>query len=346
MASITRVVEIKNHASIDERFVRRHVRIYRVHTDDPLMDALAATNTSLLPSMYSSYSTSLTSDRGATLRDISAERDDNDPKIWIVTCSYSNERRPLRASEHLADVGGGAGGGGSGGSSRGSETEQNPLLRVPDVQFGAQKYQEPYERDYYGKPVLLASGERPDPMPMRDKTRQTITVTRNEPGFNARVAREYFDTLNDRELRVAGNRFPTATLKVDSITGTLKFENNYLFYTITYSLSVLQPETVDRVLDAQSPTLLFSESVSGWDQLILNAGYRQVNAAGQLIDILIEGTGAAPSKPWLLDENGRAYSAQAAANTDNAIYLEFRPYRRRDLRALALPPEGPLPGEP
>lgn len=90
-------VEISTAATgICTPFARRYVRVFRVHTDDPLMNAPAALDTLMDATEPTNRVPS--SCCGVPLRDLSAERDDNDPKIWIITYTYSTD--PVMRTRH------------------------------------------------------------------------------------------------------------------------------------------------------------------------------------------------------------------------------------------------------
>lgn len=137
--------------------------------------------------------------------------------------------------------------------------------------------------DVDGNPIVNAAGDPYDPPLTREVIRATLTVLRNEShSFNILGTLQLSNTLNV----ATWNSFPAKTVRL----GPLKLPepiysqviNNFYF-------------PMEYVFDINWDT---------WVKQIVNAGFRQLDASGNLVPILINGQPATTPVP--LDESGHA----------------------------------------
>lgn len=336
--------------------MRRYTVVYRVVVNDQTDDPLEATDTLSLPAVGTYYQTSATSDIGATLRNKSAEQDADNPKVWEVVCEYSSEREgavngysgpesrvPDAAAFPQGDRPGQAGGSG-GSTARGSETERDPTQRVPDIQWGIRTNREPFEVDARGAPVMNVNGERFAPVPEREATSLTLTISRNELIWDPLIPLKYAQTTNSDEVTLGIYKFAPGTVKCESIKADAQYENGVFYYRTTFQLeirplkngydaSVVQVYEVspDRSL-IQVPA---SEPFSSYAIDVLNVGTRafSVERGGwyQIAD-----SSATPMGQSLLDENGAEIPVGSNGRPSKLVYLRYYPHESRNFDLLHL----------
>jgi hypothetical protein len=138
--------------------------------------------------------------------------------------------------------------------------------------------------DVDGQPIVNAAGDPYDPPLMREVTRSTLTVLRNEAasGVNIPVLGALSNTLNV----AAWNGFPAKTCRLEPFKlpdPIYSQVSNSFYFPMQY---------------------VFDINYDTWVKQIINAGFRQLDSSGNLVPILINGQPATTPVP--LDIDGHA----------------------------------------
>ncbi len=330
MSIVSVNLESIGEAGQSDLLVREYDVVWLVAVSTTATDALSATNTGLLPLLFSTYAFYGSVDLGATLRNYKVAR--VGPKLFRVTGHYSSARTPRRYPENPTAKAGT-------GTSKGNDAEQNPLLRPPDINWGVEKYQEAYQYDRDGAYVCNSALQPLEPAPVRDRSRLTLTIVRNEPYFNAAQALTYMDVVNSHQITVAGHIFLTGRLKMGGITGQSQWENNQFFYRITYPMEIrVEPDTTEVPLAKRIGTdgVIGVASVYGWSDIAVDQGLMERKTPTSLLSHIKDPTtGTDVSGPWLLDGTGKAMVPTGLPPIP--FRHIFRPYLFKDFVPLALP---------
>lgn len=138
--------------------------------------------------------------------------------------------------------------------------------------------------DLDGNPIVNAAGDPYDPPLMREVTRATLTVLRNEVPSAVNLAT--LAALSNTKNGYVWNGFPVATVRLNP----LKLPD-FMYSQVSNSFYFPMEYTFDVNFDT-------------WIHQVLNAGFRQLDASGNLIPILINGQPATVPVP--LNEAGHA----------------------------------------
>jgi hypothetical protein len=274
--AVVSVREIWNgrKGSADEKAVREYDRVFRVVTNSSLDGALTA-ETAVdpflgirIPNLFSSYiePNGITFDLTAIARKIEAGQDDADPLTWLVTVSYSNHTDQPELGN------------------------PNPLLRPAEIKWSFAQFQRIADIDQFNNPVVNSAGEPFDPPLEKDDSRPVLVITRPEAGIDPGLFYQYRDAINSDPFFGA----PAGTAKVQSIEATRRFENNFYFWDVTYTIH-FRPD--------------------GWDLNVLDQGYNALDANGQPTVRILDKYGQALAKPALL--NGLGQKLSSATSTLN-----------------------------
>jgi hypothetical protein len=136
--------------------------------------------------------------------------------------------------------------------------------------------------DVDGNPIVNSAGDPYDPPLTREVTRATLTVKRNESpaSVNLSTLAALSNTLN----AAVWNAFPIKTVRLNPIKlPDIEYSQatNTFYFPIEY---------------------VFDINFDTWVKQVVNAGFRELDADGNLIPILINGV--QPSTPVPLDEDG------------------------------------------
>lgn len=298
-------------ASSDQTAVRRYKRLWLVRTNSMLSGPLEVTDDARFPKKFAYYKglTKVTAgdeeyDYGATLRQYDVRRTD-DPFTHVVEANYSSERNAARrVSEDPHKLEGA-------GQQKGDKSEQNPLLRPPEIRFGTEKYKKPVWQDAAGNAVVASNGERFDPPLEIDQSRLTITVVKNYAAYPVEKIQTYQDTVNDPDWTFSANlKFAKRTVKCNGINGDSVAEQGMFFWKVTFQFSV---------------------RYEGWNVKPLNVGTYTTDAQGAVHVILDPRTGTPVTTPVPLDAAGLPLSlVPPIAYT----YGNFQPYAYQDFNQL------------
>jgi hypothetical protein len=273
MAVVSTTRTLKGGPSgVDQFGNRTYDLVYRVITDNIQDNHAIVLLAPGLPAIYSIYNAANEFDTGSVLKNYSAARTD-DPCIWEVTCHYESWAvilGGLRGSnpelqKALADAAAGT----SSHAEPGGFDANNPLSRPPRIRGGSRTYQRVQPCDLDGKQFVNSVGERLDPPPEMDDKRPYLTISRAEPGpLNLTRICQYQDAVNSDVF--LGQ--PAFSAKMN-ITWERVFENNLLFYDVTYDIEFRRDLWIPlKVLDAGYSTLAAGNVPPGLRMLDASGG--------------------------------------------------------------------------
>lgn len=265
--------------------------MFQVITDSVLTGSLAVRTATGIPNLYDTYTNGLgETDTRALARSINANQDDALPERWMVEVEYSSQHAE---QEHAVE---------------------NPLDEPPQVEWGFVTYQEPATKAYDpaddndDEPTLAVdtSAEEPyDPPPMKDASRLTLNITRNEAAFDHNLASDYQDAVNKEEFL----GFDPGKAKIVSLRARAGNRSGIKFSITTYEIHFRD---------------------EGWDLKLLDQGYQIIDANNKKVAYR-DVNGSIPSAPILLDGAGGELAVG-----DPPQFRTFRIYRRKDFTPLNL----------
>jgi hypothetical protein len=199
-----------------------HTRQFRVVTTAATVGDLDVIAAPGIPRRGDVYATGDSTDLGSIVKEISAEQDSDNPRVWIVRVEYgppANERE--------------------------QDQEPNPLLRPAVLSWGFAKSSRVAWRDSKGKPVVNSAGEFFDPPVECDDSRPVLTISRNERSFNPALAISYQDSVNADSFL----GFRPGVVKVAGISATNQVENNFFYWAVHYEFEFRREGWTTEILD-------------------------------------------------------------------------------------------------
>lgn len=201
-----KVLKGTQRSTEDEDGVREYRATYLVVTDSNQDGADAVLAASGLPRRTTTYNVGNENNPAATVRSRIPRQVNGSPQHWNVDVTWSTE---------TPDPG------------DGEEGDQDPLNQPAVVTFGFNKFRV-VALGEEETPLTNANGEAFDPPPMKDNSRPTLQVQRNEKTFDPLLAIEFQDAVNDgpwigaeeRQVKVQGI---DATKELDPRDPTSKF---------------------------------------------------------------------------------------------------------------------------
>jgi len=200
----------------------------------------------------------------------------------------------------------------------------NPLDDPPDVSFSTD-----FIQVLVTKEENVAAGgiinSASDPIEMfKQEDMARITVKRNVSKFSVQTMLDYTGSINSATLVIAGHTILSREAKIDTYGGE-RAERNGIKYFV---------QTISFVIDVTNHTARLADLslAGGWDRIVLDAGYNEIDDAGTgKKQIKINGKPA--QSPQLLDGAG----AHQPNPTTDPVYLDFDIYPQQDFSLLGLP---------
>jgi len=277
----------------------------RIETDDPNVGAKTVADAlNLFAGMTYRWpltKTAVETDPRCVLNDVTLERSSPDGKQWRATLSFKPrswegkdpERGPVDANG-----------------------DRDPFQARPTLRARSEVRETAATVDRDGVDVLNAAGDPFDP-PLAGEARTTVfEVSRKERRFDR-------DRIDDFEGKVNGSTwmgFPAESVKCVSVVGSCEWSDDIGAYLWS----------VDYQFGYRKPAVVAETSVSGWAEVVLDAGLRQLKD-GKLVKIL--GPDGSPvSKPVPLKDDGAV-----ASPADGVIWKVLYLAETADFSALDLP---------
>jgi hypothetical protein len=184
------------------------------------------------------------------------------------------------------------------------QLEENPFLQPWEISLDGQNIEVPYQIDVTGRPVVNTVGDPFSTATMKQMNQPVLSITRNEASFNPALTL-FANTINSDVFYggAPGTVFANMPKQNRQFSATYGF-----FFQTSYS---------------------FVYSPDGWDQTLINQGFRARNPRGVLKNILVQGVPI--TEPALLDPAGNVLPRGVPP-----ITLTFKPYNRMPFAALGL----------
>ncbi|MCE9553418.1 MAG: hypothetical protein K8T91_08595 [Planctomycetes bacterium] len=228
-----------------------------------------------------------TDDPERKVTNVSAEHKDGHPMICEVKVEYST-------AEANAD---------------GSDKQENPLDRPPDIDWGGSDVTESYFRDTADNPVVTSAGEPFENFLERERGERILTVTRNEAALDINLLEDYKHAVNSDQFVIDGVPIPAGMAKMGTATAKRSRENETDYYAITYPIKL---------------------NKAGWKHKVDDRGFNEKD--GDTLKEIVKGTPPVKvDKPWPLNGSGGA-----CATADALPYvLTFEPYFEKPFSVFA-----------
>ncbi|MBN2024087.1 MAG: hypothetical protein JW809_14990 [Pirellulales bacterium] len=263
---------------------REYVLIYLVETTDPADGSIIVGNCPGMPRRGYVYGFGNEYDLGALCQSVTPRQISK--LVWEVTCQFSSKTEDP------------------------DQNMENPLVRPPRIEWDAETFLEPYERDANGKAVLNAAGD-PFRAPLeREASRLILRFTRNEATFSPIEQAALANKCNADTFMGAG----PGCAKLSAPKAVWKYENDVGYWEKSYEIK----------FDSK-----------GWNEHPANMGcrhyaYRVAEPGGmpQKVKVLAEDeNGVVSTEPVHLRADGWPLE-QSEIEAGNIVYLDYQPYER------------------
>ena len=182
------------------------------------------------------------------------------------------------------------------------ELAENPTNDPAKITVSTEQFQRPIIYDQAGQSVCNSAGDPFDPQEVMDDSRRVISIQKNVAAHPSWVL-SYQDTVNSDTFSIGGVTYAIGTGKVQrvSISNELS-RNGTTFFVLSYEIYCRR---------------------DGWLYEPLDAGFRERNYAGELVNIVNPGDGLQPSAPVPLDGAGSALANPSLTNNVFRSYVIY-----------------------
>lgn len=197
------------------------------------------------------------------------------------------------------------------------QNPEDPTTEPPQVRFGFVTEEKIFTQDADGNAILNAAGDPFNPPVKLPVSYPTLTITRNEPTFDAAIACLYKDATNADPIFGVDHGWA----KLNNIQGERVWGSEYTnidgskgryYYKVSYELA-FNPD--------------------GWKTKVLNAGLRELvdDGAGGFKLQAIRVNGQPVTEPYPLDANGKRLPQGA-----DPVWIEIPNFKEIPFQPLAL----------
>lgn len=173
------------------------------------------------------------------------------------------------------------------------EMNQDPTQDAIQIRVYTEQFQKPAIFNKDNELIVNSAGDPYDPPPMMDDSRRVLSLSRNVTSCPAWVL-DYQDAVNSDTFTALGVTYAIGTGKVQSVSlSVAQKRNNIDFYTLE---------------------ILIHLQRDGWILKTLDAGFRELDYSGDLINILNPGDGERVSAPVPLNGSGAALANPSPTN--------------------------------
>lgn len=173
------------------------------------------------------------------------------------------------------------------------EMNQDPTQDPIQIRVYTEQFQKPAIFNKDNELIVNSAGDPYDPPPMMDDSRRVLSLSRNVPSCPSWVL-DYQDAVNSDTFTALGVTYAVGTGKVQSVSlSVAQKRNNIDFYTLE---------------------ILIHLQRDGWILKTLDAGFRELDYSGDLINILNPGDGERVSAPVPLNGSGAALANPSPTN--------------------------------
>lgn len=292
---------------LDEHAQRRYMETWYVETDDPLDGPQVVGDAPGVPRLFAYYVNGNDRDLGSRLKRIRPRRMAGETMKWEVELEYDSMLH------------------------REGEGERDPMLRPPTVRWATSAYQAVATHDIFGKPLLNSAKDEFDPPAMKDDSRLSLTITRNESNFVVALGFSYIDCVNSDPFFVGA----PGEAKMISVESDLISENAITFWKTTYQIHFRRTITSPgaTILNPQTGNVV--TNIKPWNITVLDVGFNEVAAGGAKNRILMTDKTRCV-QPIRLDGSGTHLSPFDAPHSAS-WYLSYQVYAEKPFAALGLP---------
>lgn len=201
-------------ASADIRGEITFTRVFRVITDTYTDDGNVAGSAAIVPRVGDSFP----GFPFVYCRQVVPRNESSDPRVWIVTCSYTNERSP--------------------------SIQQDPNADAAIITWNSEQFQRDLLFDKDNNAVANSAGDAFEPPPTRDESRLTATLRKNLIVIPTWIL-QYPDAVNESAFTLDGVPVAARVAKVQKIgVSEPKQRNNITYRELTIDFHFKQ-ETWD-----------------------------------------------------------------------------------------------------
>jgi hypothetical protein len=173
------------------------------------------------------------------------------------------------------------------------EMNEDPTQDPIQIRVYTEQFQKPAVFNKDNQLIVNSAGDPYDPPPMMDDSRRVLSLSRNVPYCPSWVL-DYQDAVNSDTFTALGVTYAIGTGKVQSVSlSNAQKRNNIDFHTLE---------------------ILIHLQRDGWILKTLDAGFRELNYSGELINILNAGDGERVSAPVPLNGSGAALANPSPTN--------------------------------
>lgn len=179
---------------------------------------------------------------------------------------------------------------------------ENPLNDPVRVRWVGRTFSRPLIYDANGDAIVNSAGDPFDPPPERDFSRRVAQISANVAAVPSYLD-TYEDAINSDSVTLDGKSFAAGTLKCGQLQISEWKERNSTAY--------------------REISLEIETSREGWNLELLDAGFRERDYSGNLVNIRNTGDNELPTAPVPLDGSGNVLADPTPAN---AVVLTFQQY--------------------
>ena len=189
---------------------------------------------------------------------------------------------------------------------------EDPTNDAAVITWGSEQFQRVAAFDRNGDAIVNSAGDPFDPPNMMDDSRRVVTVQKNLAVVPTWIL-DYQDAVNSDSFTVDGVTVGIGLAKMQSVTvGEVQRRNGTVFRSVTFTIHLQR---------------------DGWLLAPLDAGFRELNYAGDLVNIKNPGDDELPGAPVPLDGSG---AALANPSVSTCVFLSFAVYAQRAFSSLPL----------
>ncbi len=186
----------------------------------------------------------------------------------------------------------------------------DPLSQPWEIEWTFAMSNEPIDDDIYNRPITNSAGESFDPPITRDFADLVLRIRRNEAVFSPGRAYLYKDTINSDWIW----GFAPGSVRCVDFSGRSVRAADLFYWQVNYEFQIRR---------------------DGWRRRCFDAGYRQLNAAGDDYENIKDENEDPVAQPWALNGQGRKLSA-SAIQSGIAYFRFFNIYRAIPFSFLGL----------
>jgi len=173
------------------------------------------------------------------------------------------------------------------------ELSEDPTQDPMQIRVYTEQFQKPAVYNKDDQLIVNSAGDPYDPPAMMDDSRRVLSLSRKVPSCPSWVL-DYQDAVNSDTFDALGVTYAVGTGKVQSVSlGVAENRNGVTFHTLE---------------------ILIHLQRSGWILKTLDAGFRERDLSGDLVNILNAGDGERVSAPVPLNGSGAALANPSLTN--------------------------------